>query len=209
MVNNKMEKERDENTAIDWPEINRRMDEAWRRLNLAEEMTDEEKQKILKARARELAIEKKAVSEDFLEIVKFRLAYEDYGIETAFIYEVYPLKEFTPLPCVPSFVFGLINVRGQILSVVDLKKFFNLPEKGLGDLNKVIILKNDNMEFGILADVIIGTQRIFHRDIQQVPVSITGIGADYLKGVANDGTIILDAVAILGDKRMIVNEEAG
>lgn len=193
---------------IDWPEINRRLDGVWRRLNQAGDMVDEEKQNILKARARELAIEKeKEVSEDILEIVKFSLAYEDYGIETAFICEVYPLKEFTPLPCVPSFVFGLLNVRGHILPVVDLKKFFNLPEKGLGDLNKVIILQNDNMEFGILADVIIGTQRIFRRDIQQIPVSITGIGADYLKGVAGDGTIILDAAAILDDKRMIVNEE--
>jgi purine-binding chemotaxis protein CheW len=193
---------------IDWSEINCRLDEVWRRLNQAEDMASEEKQNILKSRARELAVEQeKAASEDFLDIVKFRLAYEDYGIGTAFISEVYPLKEFTPLPCVPSFVFGLLNVRGHILSVVDLKKFFNLPEKGLGDLNKVIILKNDNMEFGILADDIIGIQRILPRDIQQVPVSITGIGADYLKGVAGDGTIILDAAEILGDKRMIVNEE--
>ena len=76
-----------------------------------------------------------------------------------------------------------VNVRGQILSVLDLKKFFNLPEKGLGDLNKIIIIRNEMMEFGILADVIIGTRRIPLEAIQPPPPAVTGIGAEYLKGV--------------------------
>lgn len=48
-----------------------------------------------------------------------------------YVREIYPLKEFTPIPCTPPFVLGIINVRGQILSVIDIKKFFDLPEKGL------------------------------------------------------------------------------
>jgi len=71
-----------------------------------------------------------------------------------FVREVYPLRDFTVLPGVPTYIFGIINVRGQILPVIDIKKFFNLPEKGLGDLNRVIILYNDQMEFGILSDVV-------------------------------------------------------
>jgi len=116
------------------------------------------KDSILKARARALAKEPEqaVAARSFIEITEFRLASETYGIESSFVREVYPLKDFTPLPGVPPFVLGIVNVHGQILSVVDLKKFFNLPDKGLGELNKVIILHNGRMEFGILADAVLG-----------------------------------------------------
>jgi purine-binding chemotaxis protein CheW len=165
---------------------------------------------ILKERARALAQEppKAALAETFLEIIEFRLASETYGIESRVVREVCPLKEFTPLPGVPAFVLGIINVRGQILSVVDLKKFFHLPDKGLGELNKVIIIRNKNIEFGILADAIIGTRSVPLDAIQGPPSTITGIGAEYLKGVTGERVILLDAEKILGDEKTIVNEPA-
>ena len=104
----------------------------------------QESRAILRSRARALARapQQTATAQQFLEIVEFRLASETYGLEAAFVREVYPLKDFTPLPSVPPFVLGILNVRGQILSVIDLKKFFGLPEKGLGQLNKLIILRD-------------------------------------------------------------------
>jgi purine-binding chemotaxis protein CheW len=65
------------------------------------------------------------------------------------------------------------------------------------------------MEFGILADAILGTQRIIPEMIQASPDTISGIGAEYMKGIAADGTIILDAGKILGDTRIMVHEEIG
>lgn len=195
---------------IDWAEVHRRLDLARIALEQGAVYTLEQKQSILKARAKELAVEMEAdVSREFVEIVTFRLASETYGIETAFVREVYPLKDYTALPGTPAFVLGIINVHGQILSVIDLKKFFNLPERGLADLNKVIILRSALMEFGILADAILGTQRISPEMIQASPATISGIGAEYMKGIAESGVIILDAAKILGDKRIIVHEEAG
>ena len=166
------------------------------------------KDSILKARARALAKEPEqaVAARSFIEITEFRLASETYGIESSFVREVYPLKDFTPLPGVPPFVLGIVNVHGQILSVVDLKKFFNLPDKGLGELNKVIILHNGRMEFGILADAVLGTQSVPLDAIQAPPVTVTGIGADYLKGVTGERVILLDAQKILDDKKIIVNE---
>ena len=142
-----------------------------------------------------------------MEIIEFILAAESYGIESAFVREVYPLKDFTHLPGVPSFILGIVNVRGQILPVVDLKKFFNLPEKGLGELNKVIILRDEQMEFGILADEVMGTKVIDKEEVLSVPSTIIGIGEKYLKGVTKDGLIILSAENLLSDKTMVVNEE--
>ena len=170
--------------------------------------SNEERHAILKARARILACEtrKDAAAGESIDIVRFSMAYETYGVESAFIREVYPLRDFTVLPGVPPFFFGIVNIRGQILSVVDLKKFFNLPERGLGDLNKVIILRDDRMEFGILADVILSVGPVSLDAIQVLPLTVSEIGVEYLRGVTADGVIILDAEKILGDERIIVHD---
>jgi purine-binding chemotaxis protein CheW len=164
---------------------------------------------ILKNRAIALAQEpeQKRVASSILEVIIFTLAAETYGIESAFVREVYPLKDFTSLPGVPPFIFGIINVHGQILPVVDLKKFFNLPEKGLGEMNKVIILSNRLVEFGIMADIVNGTQAIELDDILIVPPTVSGIGEKYMKGVTKEHIIILDAENMLTDEKIIVNQE--
>jgi purine-binding chemotaxis protein CheW len=151
--------------------------------------------------------EQKRETSTITEVIEFILAAESYGIESAFVREVYPLKDYTPLPGLPPYIFGIINVRGQILPVIDLKKFFNLSEKGLGELNKVIILRNDQMEFGILADEVHGTQAIELEDIQVVPPTVSGIGEEYLKGVTKESLIVLNAERLLSDKSIVVNNE--
>lgn len=168
---------------------------------------DKETKLVLKKRALHLALEPQIPKDisTIIEIIEFKISGETYGIETAYVMEVYPLKDFTPLPGVPPFILGIVNVRGQLFPVVDLKKFFHLPTKGLGELNKVIIIHNHYMEFGILADEIIGTNIIFFEDILPVPLSIKGIGEKYLRGVTKDQIILLSAENILMDKNMIVN----
>jgi purine-binding chemotaxis protein CheW len=172
------------------------------------DMNDE--RAILKARARALAREADRApgAHESLEIVEFRLASETYGLETRFVREIQPLKDLTPLPGVPPFVLGLANVRGQILSILDLKIFLNLPAKGLGELNKMIIVRNDRLEFGILADVILGTRTVPLDAVHAPPSTVTGIGAKYLRGVTGEGLIILDADKILGDETIIVHQDA-
>ena len=195
---------------INWSEILQRVEKARESLERGAAPTPKEKGVILKARARVLAkeTEEAGAAREFLDIIEFSLAAETYGIESAFVREVYPLKDFTPLPGTPPFVLGIVNVRGQILSVIDLKKFFNLPEKGLGQLNKVIIIRNDRMEFGILTDAVLDARPIPLESIQAAPPTVTGIGAGYLKGVTGGRMIILDAEKILGDEKIIVHQEA-
>lgn len=172
-----------------------------------EQINPEQEHSILKKRAQALAVEKKdnIVQQESVEVIKFLLASETYGIETSFVREACPLKSYTELPGVPSFILGIINVRGQIISVVDLKRFFNLPEKGLGELNKVIIIRDGQMEFGILADSIYGTFLLPVDSIRTSFPRINGIGSDYLKGITDEHLIILDAKKILEDEKMIIN----
>ncbi|MBN2289735.1 MAG: purine-binding chemotaxis protein CheW [Candidatus Glassbacteria bacterium] len=173
------------------------------------ETTPDEAKKLLRARAHSLSreLETKKTDEKFLEILDFTLAYETYAIETAYIREIYPLKSFTPLPCTPQFVLGLVNVRGQILPVIDIKKFFNLPEKGLTELNKIIILKKDSMEFGILADLILGVCSLPIGKIQSPSGMMSVVNEKYLKGVTDERIVILDAEKLLSDTEIVVNEE--
>ena len=164
---------------------------------------------ILKNRAIALALEpeQKMMVSEFIEVITFILASETYCIESVFVREVSLLKDFTLLPGVPPFIFGIINVHGQILPVVDLKKFFNLPEKGIGEMNRVIILQKGNMEFGILADFVEGIQTLALDDILSAPTALSGIEKKYLKGVTKEHIIILEEANILDDEKIIVNEE--
>lgn len=175
--------------------------------NDAVSLPDDERRKILKERARRLAAEHSAdLRGESVEVLSFILNREFYALETRFVREVYPLKNFTRVPCTPAYVAGIMNVRGGILSIINLGKFFNISGNGLSDLNKVIILQGGDMEFGILADEISGVKEIFTSDIETSLVTVTDLRDEYMKGVTADRLIILDAGKILSDSRLVVNE---
>ncbi len=196
---------------IDWDQIHRRLDEAKAAIERGFSLDPEEKIKVLKQRAKLLSREAERIEEEEgqLEVVEFVLAYENYAIESEYISEVYPLREFTTIPCTPNFVIGIINVRGRIISIIDLKKFFELPEKGIADFNKVIIISSDLNEFGIVADNITGVRSIPVSEIQPSLPTLTGVREEYLKGVSEDRIVVLDVVKILSDPKIIVHEEVG
>lgn len=196
--------------SIEWTEIHERLAAARTALEGGTSPSPDETRQILKARAQALAQEPapREAAGEFLEILEFRLAYESYGIESSFVREVCPLGDFTPLPGTPPFVLGIINLRGEILSVIDIKKFFELPEKGLSDLNKVIIVHNRDMEFGILADAVIGVRSLRLAGIQPTLPTLTGIRAEYLKGVTKERLVVLEVEKILADERITVRESA-
>jgi purine-binding chemotaxis protein CheW len=194
---------------VDWNEVHLRLDEAAAALEQGATPSEEKRRSILKERARALALETRpaAAAKDFIDVIEFRLASEAYAIEYSFVREVHPLRDFTPLPGTPPFVLGIVNLRGQIISVVDLRVFFNLPARGLGDLNKVIVVRDDGMEFGILADEVTGVRTIPRIGIQPPIPTLPGIGSEYLIGITDEGMPVLDAKTILRDERIIVEQK--
>lgn len=196
-------------TRIAWQEIRQRLEAASTVIEHAALPDAEETRRILKARAQALG-RKSELAEaagERIEVVEFVLAQERYAVESEHVRDVYPLEHLTPVPCTPAFVLGIVSLRGEILSVIDIKKFFDLPDKGLTDLNKVIVLESGNMRFGILADAIIGVHAIPVADIQASLPTLTGIREEYLKGVTPDRTVILDAEKLLADERIVVQEQ--
>jgi purine-binding chemotaxis protein CheW len=144
-----------------------------------------------------------------LELLEFRLAQESYALETRWVREVSNFKDLTPLPCCPSFVLGIVNMRGRILPVLDIKKFFDLPELGLTDLHRIVFVGGNDLEMGILADTIVGVRSIPATDLQPSLPTLTGIRGDYLRGVTADRLVVLDMARIFADPKIIVREEVG
>jgi purine-binding chemotaxis protein CheW len=164
---------------------------------------------ILHARAEALARPTQVVPRmgDSLEVLQFNLAGEAYAVETRHVVEVYPLKDLTTIPCTPAFIAGVVNVRGRLMPVIDIKKFFRLPEKGLTDLHRVILVRGSDIEFGILADVMVGTRSIAADELQPVLPTLTDIAGEYVKAVTSDRLVLLDLPRIMADSRINVYEE--
>lgn len=194
---------------VDWQQVRQRLDTARAAFEQGWAPAPEVTRRILKERADALAREHRPATTagERIEVVEFILAQERYAVESRIVRNVYPLEQLTPLPCTPAFVLGIVNLHGEILSVIDIKKFFDLPEKGLTDLNMVIVLESGNMRFGILTDVVIGVHRIPVSDIQASLPTLTGIRAEYLRGVTAGRTVILDAERLLTDENIVVQEQ--
>ncbi|MBC2713880.1 MAG: purine-binding chemotaxis protein CheW [Desulfobacteraceae bacterium] len=164
-------------------------------------------EEILKKRAQKLAqpisIDNKYLTK--MAVVEFRISHEIYALELKRIRIIHPLKELTFIPGTPDFIRGVINLRGEIISVVDLKVFFDLPDQGFTNLSQVIILTSDEMEFGILADEILGVAEISKNDIQPSLPTLTGVRQEYLKGVTGNGMVVLDDEKLLSDEKMCIN----
>lgn len=169
-----------------------------------------EARQILRARAQALARppEISRTAEASLELLEFRLARERYALETRYVRGVHPLKNLTPLPSTPPFVLGIVNVRGRILPVFDIKKFFGLPESGLTDLHRIILVGGNDLELGLLADIGVSVLTMAVGSVKPPPPTLTGIGAQYLKGVTAERLVVLDIGRILADPGILVNQDA-
>lgn len=162
----------------------------------------------LRARADALARTHERSGEgETIELLEFRLAQERYAVETRRVRGVYPLRNLTLLPSAPAFIGGIVNVRGRILPVLDLKEFFALPAGGLTDLHRVIHLSGHGLEIGVLADVSVGVTAMAITDLHAPPAILGGVRSEYVKAVSAGRLIVIDVDRLLSDPRIIVNEQ--
>lgn len=163
-----------------------------------------EKLAILKARAQEIA---KAPEETEaltlqIEVTEFRFGEETYAFASTSVREVFSPKGITPLPCTPSFILGIVNVRGRILPVIDIKPLFGLPSPSKQPLSRIIIIHAEGVEVGLFADTIIGVRAISTLAIHPPLPTLAESQSRYICGITNDGTIILDAALLLTRSRL-------
>lgn len=163
---------------------------------------------ILRRRARGLARPSAAGgdADGGMDVVEFRLAGEAYALLAGHIVEVRPLRFFAPVPCLPPFYPGVMNLRGRIVPVLDLRRFFDLPAGGIREKDRVVVLGDGILEVAVLADEVSGARRLPAGALSPPPAAFTGIHSRYLAGFTADGLAVLDGGRILADKTLMVDE---
>ena len=165
--------------------------------------------KVLKERARHLALPLNKTVGEQLYVLQFISQNRVYALEGAFINEVAPLGQMTPLPGVPSFVLGVVNLHGRIVALLDLQSILGVAEPEASSANNIIVLQGVASEFGFLADVIIGFVSIPIADLQiPLPPSASS-GVSYVESMTIDGVTLLGAEKLLLDISLIVKEYVG
>lgn len=195
--------------ASTWQDLKQRLTAFEQRIEAGFERTPEERMARLALRTRDLARpEAEAETTDWLDVLVFALDEEIYALEAVHVAEAVPLKLFTPLPGTPPFVLGIVNVHGRIVSVLDLRVFFEIPKRGLSDLNYLVVLRGPDMEFGLLTDRLLGLHRIDAGNLQTELPNLTGIRAAYLRGVTRAQWTVLDGAKLLADPALRIEYRA-
>lgn len=193
---------------IDWEGIHRRLAVASAAIAGLRDRDPEETRRILEARAQAAARPPIQPDDaDRLDILAFSLAGESYGVATCHVREVCQLEDLAAVPCTPPFIAGVMNLRGRILAVVDLRKLFDLPARGLTELNRVIVLKGGSDELGLLSDSIDGVCWVAPSELEGSLPTLTGIRERFLTGVTGQMLAVLDGGRLLADAGLKVNEQ--
>ncbi|MEW6368588.1 MAG: chemotaxis protein CheW [Acidobacteriota bacterium] len=196
---------------LDWDTIRGRLSRVRAALEGTIEESVERSRRVMDERARLLAgiPEPARPAEEVMELVTMALGAESYAIETRYVREIARLVDFTPVPGTPAFVIGIMNLRGEIVAIMDLRRFFGVAVRGLTDLSRVVVLGSTRAEFGVLVDEALSVATLRVTDVLEPPDSVAGIGRDYVRGVTANALIILDGAVLLKDARVFVNQAEG
>ena len=192
---------------IDWEAARKRIMAADAAIARAWDPDEDEVALELRKRADRLARENEGEREsrDVIDVVDFMLDRARYAIESGYVRDIYPLERMTPIPCTPDFVLGIVNLRGEILSVIDIMKFIGIARNEAVEPDRLIVLEQGDMRFCILADAVSGVIAI-RKDAIQEPMPALG-ETEHIYGIADGQLVLLDGQALLQDPRLIVNEE--
>ena len=129
--------------------------------------------------------ERKELKEETLHLIVFRLLREWYGVEITEVKEVIRVGKITYLPSSPESIAGIVNLRGNILSVTDLKTMFGLPHEDLTEKARIIAVESGIYETGLLVDEVVESIQVPVSKIEPPLLTIPVEGASYIKGQCN------------------------
>ncbi|HOX23036.1 MAG TPA: chemotaxis protein CheW, partial [Elusimicrobiales bacterium] len=137
------------------------------------------------------AAEESVSTGEVMQLVCFKLAQEEYAVDITRVQEVIKVQRITPVPQMPQFVLGVINIRGSIIPVFDMRKLFKLPEKAFDDLSKILVLKHDNVVISIVVDQILDNIKIERSNIDPAPEVRMKIERECIYGLGEIGELSL------------------
>lgn len=148
-----------------------------------------------------------------LKVIVFALGEEEYGVEVDKVQTIERMLPLTRVPKTPAFVKGVINLRGVVVPVIDLRGRFNLTETEYTDNSRIIIVAVNDIEVGLIVDSANDVIDVNEDCIEDPPEVVGGIKAKYLRGVAkleNDRLLVmLNLDQVLNKEEIIQLEQIG
>ncbi len=149
-------------------------------------------------------------SADFLPIAVVSLQGEYFGVELRAVKEFSWIDNITPVPCCPEHIIGNMNLRGHVLTVVDIRSLFNLQSSRISESTKVIVVDTGGFSVGVIVDEILDIIDIKTMDMVPVPSSVKVLDDNFVKGAVSYGNrmiTLFDLKEILAWNGLTVNEE--
>ncbi|TCZ79982.1 chemotaxis protein CheW [Paenibacillus albiflavus] len=147
---------------------------------------------------------------DEKKIIVFSLGQEEYGVEVEKVKTIERMQKLTRVPKTPVFIKGVINLRGVVIPVIDLRSRFGLPEKEYTDNSRMIIVSQGDIEVGMIVDSANDVTDIDGDLVENPPEIVGGIRAKYLDGIAKIGDrllVLLNLEEVLNKQELMQLEE--
>ncbi|AVH28270.1 chemotaxis protein CheW [Vibrio diabolicus] len=144
------------------------------------------------SQAFEVEVKKDASNDEVLQWVTFQLEEETYGINVMQVREVLRYTEIAPVPGAPDYVLGIINLRGNVVTVIDTRSRFGLMEGEVIDNTRIIVIESERQVIGILVDSVAEVVYLRSSEIDTTPSVGTDESAKFIQGVSNrDGKLLI------------------
>ena len=140
---------------------------------------------------------------DLLQLVSFKIEKEEFGIDILKVQEINKLVQITKVPNAPHFVDGVVNLRGRIIPIIDLRTRLGLPKKEHNKDTRIIVIELNNNTIGFIVDAVSEVLRISSDIIEPPPTISKGIDSDYITSVAK----LDDRLLILLDLEKLLSQE--
>lgn len=144
-----------------------------------------------------------SVRDPVIQLVTFKLQEETYGINVMQVREVLRITEIAPVPGAPPYVLGIINLRGNVVTVIDTRSRFGLPIKERDDASRIVIIESEKQVVGILVDSVAEVVELTMSEVDSAPNVGNEESSRYIQGVANRDEDLL----ILVDLNKLLTEE--
>lgn len=148
-------------------------------------------------------VDEAASNDPEIQLVTFRLKDETYGINVMQVQEVLRVAEIAPVPGAPHYVLGIINLRGNVVTVIDTRVRFGLPVTEINDLSRIIVIESEAQVVGILVDSVAEVVDLHVSEIDSAPNVGNEESSRYIQGVAsrdNNLLIVVDLNKLLSEE---------
>ena len=142
-----------------------------------------------------------------LQLVTFRLGKEEYGVNIEQVREIIRIVEIIHVPKAPEFVEGLINLRGTVVSVIDLRKRFDITPSGEKENERIIVVEVQSRTIGVIVDSVLEVLRLSSSNMDDVPPTVSGVDTKFLFGVGKIGERLMMLLDL--DKLLSTDELKG